>query len=154
MWPESVIREKFPKPQKLLTSHILICEHVLNEKDDVFSVIRLVDLFTIRQPLPEQEKAGVQISALVQLKSQIGDNQPHSFRLDLVRPNGETTLLMENPSVVIESKASNAPGGANLIVNIGVLLKQMGTHYFTLMVDGEEACRAPFTLRLDEASND
>jgi len=139
-------------PQKLLLAHVLICEHVLNEKDDVCSAIRLVDLFTLGklQPLIPLEEQGVQISVLVQVKSQVGDNDEHRLRLDLVRPNGESKTLIEHPPIIITSRAPGTPGGANIVLNVGVVASQMGVHYITLIADGHEVVRAPFTLQQGE----
>jgi uncharacterized protein DUF6941 len=137
-------------PQKLLAANVIICETVLDQKDEVMSAIRIVDLMTLRI-IPELpiEKQTVQLSGLVMVKSRIGDDGEHHIQVDLVRPNGEVTKLLER-SCVATSILPQTPGGANFILQVALVPRQMGTHYFRLSVDGEEVTTAPFTLREPE----
>lgn len=106
-------------PQKPLTAHILICEHVLEEKEGVFSAIRPVDLFAINVAQPPVEGGGVLIKALVQMKSHADDSEPHHFRLDLIRPDGDSGhshLSSRGPNACV---LSSLPDGRPLSVSGG-----------------------------------
>ena len=138
-------------PQKLLCADILICDSILQEADGVSSVIRLVDLFTVR-PAPDVpvEKQVFPIKALVTLKGQIGDSSEHNIRIEMIRPSGENQVLLEKAIPVASRFGPSIPGGATLVLHIGVIVREMGTHYIRLLDDGEELIKVPFTLKPPE----
>lgn len=133
---------------KTLSSYVLLCQRLLQEKDEVFSAIRMIDvLFTdIMTELPI-EKQTVPLSFLAGVKGHVGDASKHQIQIDLVRPDGESTKLGEaNDISFVSTRYPDSPGGFNIVGEIGVVPKQLGVHFIVLSVDGEEAARAPFTL--------
>jgi hypothetical protein len=137
-------------PKKILAANVIVCQLVLDQKDDVMSAIRIIDMIWahVRPDVPIEEQ-GVMVNALVQVKSYIGDMEEHHVRLELVRPDGEITELFDK-TVPVTSRLPGTPGGMNLVLQVVVVPRQMGTHYLTLTVDGKEETRAPFTLREPE----
>jgi hypothetical protein len=133
---------------KILGSNIILCESIIEGKDNVFSAVRIVDLHTL-PPTPvgiPAESIGVDVHALVQLKGNIGDEEQYEILVQLFRPDGERLDLFKR-STAITSTIEDTPGGLNLNLKIGVAARQMGTHYIVLTVDGVEINRSNFTLR-------
>jgi hypothetical protein len=131
----------------LISAKILICEKALQEPDGVISAIRMVDVFyfTPRAALPIDQQA-VAMVMVASGQVVVGDEAEHDLEFYLVRPDGERKLLGDPTKMPFKSTIPGAPAGFAMIANIGVVPKQMGTHYFALLFDNEEVARAPFTL--------
>src|SRR5437879_3748498 len=87
-----------PKP---LVQVACLCEKVLIEPDNVPSVIRIVDVYTIHAPthaLPEGVAAGVELTAFISLKSGeiVGE---HEIELRLRNPEGAPSTARKWPVV-------------------------------------------------------
>ncbi len=132
-----------------ISTIILVCANVLNEVDGVLSAIRIVDVF-VTEPQPEipVDKQAVLMRVLVMCKFMPEDSGEHVLELHLIRPDGSVSQVGSpfKGSCAPSSKYEATPGGINLVAEIGVVPKQMGTHYFAVMVDGKERGRAPVTL--------
>ena len=148
----------------LISATLLCCEKILNE-EDVFSAIRLSEVF-VCPPLPPgvlPERAFVEVHILAMAKFNIEDEGTHTAELFLIRPDGETIPLgiqMKSDLSTLTPKIPVAPRGLTILAQFAVLQKQMGVHYFILKVDKEEVARCVFTLHRvsvqganDEAQN-
>ena len=132
---------------KLPLINFVICEKVLHEVGDIFSVIRCVDLFRLTptkdHPLANQ---AVRFVAFVQLKGE-KDHEEHRVQLQMVRPDGMTSPDLMDETMALTSTLAGTPGGAVIVVNVAVEPIQMGTHYLLLLIDGQEEAKASFTLQ-------
>src|ERR1044071_6216068 len=84
---------------KPLVQVACICEKLVKEKDNLLSVVRIADSFTVRELLPAnstQSESGVDVTVLVALKSGdlVGD---YEVRLQLRYPSGHTKDLPPFP---------------------------------------------------------
>jgi hypothetical protein len=141
----------------LLSANLLICEKTLDEKDDVISVIRMVDVFYLRIDEAEPpEKQGVAFRIFIQIKFDPQDTTEHAVELKIMRPDGEVQQIGASAKITAGSTIPGLPGGANLIAPIVVLARQWGLHFVILEVDGSELRRIPFTLlqRQEELTDD
>jgi hypothetical protein len=135
-------------PVTLLSASALICEKVLNEADNVLSAIRLVDIFKF-VPVPNVpvEQRPVVITILVITRFMAAEGSEQTFDLELVRPNGETRPIGERfVAKIIPNEVPGAPAGVNIVVQIGVIPKQMGLHFVRVLFNGNELAKASFTL--------
>ncbi len=140
-----------PLPENVISVTVLLCERVLNEKDGVLSVIRLVDTFEIDQEHlpPEGQRPPILMHVLILAKflpSQGGTT--HAVQLKIVRPDGQVTDVGAVTSGSTPSGKGDASVGVNVIVPLGVIPNQFGMHYVECVLDGQTVARMPFTLRL------
>lgn len=120
-----------------------ICEKALREKDDVISLIRIVDKFHISSmpKMPERKKSGVPLTVVVSLKS---GSLVGKFQLGLrVRtPAGEVKELHEPWPVVLKGDEH----GANLILDFTLGLSELGLFWIDVLWDNELLTSMPFRL--------
>ena len=136
-------------PNDLISCFLLICQRAMQEKDGVYSAFRIVDIFFV-DPIAEVplERQAVQLTFLGSVRGYPGDATEHTVSIRLIRPDGDVTVLNESKATLEAKEAyRDLPRGLNVVGEIGVIPKQMGTHYITLTLDGEEVTRVPFTLR-------
>jgi hypothetical protein len=110
--------------------------------------MRVVDVFFVRR-LPEVpiEKQSVAMQVLLTCKFKHGDKSKHTVQLELVRPDGTRDPMGDIvKDLVGASQYPEAPGGFNIAAQIGIIPKQLGTHYIVVLIDGVEVDTAPFTL--------
>jgi hypothetical protein len=144
---------------KFISASLLICEKVLEEKDETVSAIRLIDHFRIAsQPASspiKTEDTVVRVSALGIMKVDDPDTVEHKVELLLLRPTGERVKLGEEMPYTFPVPPQDAviPPllGINLRIEFGLVAKEMGRHYIVMYFDREEITRAPFTLQLARA---
>jgi hypothetical protein len=131
---------------KPLVAIATVCEKVLQEKDGVASIIRVVDLFTLPHNIQRSELA-LPLTVAVSLKS--GDARG-TFELELQvrKPNGETKTLPEKWPIVLEGGAH----GANLMVQFALKTEQLGLYWIDVLCDGEVLTSMPVTLQQSENS--
>src|SRR5882757_2438042 len=84
-----------------------VCERVLHEKDNVLSVIRMVDTFFIEtppqpvgEPAPVLVVLGLQLTLLISLKAGDVPSGSYPVQLALRKPTGETKILPNDWMVV------------------------------------------------------
>jgi hypothetical protein len=143
-----------------------ICEKVLQERDDVFSAIRIVDSYSLREgpPLPAQTGAGgtgilgpiagpvLDLTMLVILKA--GDIKG-SYHVEIVAhsPDGSSSRLPHEWPVVFDGDES----GSTLVVRFGMPASApIGLYWFDVTWKGEMLTRVPFRLakeRTDETDS-
>jgi hypothetical protein len=149
-----------PKP---LSAIIILCEKVMQEKDDLVSTIRIADLFYVPL-LPDVpiEKHAVLMQVLVMCKFRHDDESTHSIGLRLTRPDGTqkdvafwepTGHPLEFSLAELIPKVPEAPRGLNLIAPWGVKATHMGLHRLDLLIDGEDSASVFFTLARPLAEN-
>ncbi len=134
-------------PSGVVSVSALICEKILHEEDSALSAIRIVDVFYFRvaAELPI-EKQAVLLHVLVHFAMDREDKAEHAVRLELVRPDGETTDLGQPYKGLFPSRIKEAPSGFTLDVQLGVIPRISGTHHVSIFFDGVLVTKAPFTL--------
>lgn len=119
------------------------CERVLEEKDGVSSLIRLIDRLTIQagQGAPE-EMPPVAINAILVLRMFSGLARGMSnFRLTLVSPSGiemqhaEFSLLFEGDDRAAQAK-----------LNMSFIAPEQGLYWVNVTLEGQTLTRVPLRL--------
>ncbi len=129
-----------PKPY---VTAALLCEKVLQEKDETLTLVRVADRIQYRiqgQGLPEGIRPAVNIQGLVSLKSGpvTGD---HRIRIVTERPNGD-----RKEAVAFPVKFLGKDQGQNLILNLTLGVDQDGLYWFDVMFDEELVTRIPLMV--------
>jgi len=133
-------------PLKILSTSALICERFLVEKDDVFSAIRIIDLFYVPQDSPEY--AAMQVNVLVVVKT--SNDGEASLRIKLIDPSGNVETLAGPPErIVVKSKFPGTliPTGTTIALHLNISPKTLGTYYLNVELDGQQVANVPFTLQ-------
>jgi hypothetical protein len=134
-------------PPNFLSANVLACERVLEETDTVYTLVRVFDAIAFNPPPGiDTAQSVIPMWVLAIAKCSPGYTGKHEVLLNLIRPDGEITPLGDPSEVEAGSKIPDAAGGFAVKAQIGLLTKQTGVHYFSLMLDGQEIARFAFTL--------
>jgi len=122
----------------------LICEKILREKDEIISIIRVIDRITITigGTLPPETPPPVIVNcnALISLKSgSVTGNRTLKWMLET--PSGTKTLEQLIP-ILFEGEDR----GINLVLNLNIQVEQEGLHWFTLFLEDQFLTRIPLRI--------
>jgi len=121
----------------------VVCERVLQEKDGVLSLIRIVDQFIItatgKEP-PDQLPEGV--APLTIVMSWTGGLGTHEAAFNIVSPGGETQPSPRSWSFNLDALS----GGHNIIVKLPVKVKKAGVYWIEFLLNGQVKSRIPFQV--------
>ena len=123
----------------------LFCERVLSEKDNVLSLIRIVDrlVLTVAGPsAPEQmPPSPVNCQAVIMLKTGSLSGS-YQLRLSPTTPSGK-----ELPSVSTRILlAGGEDGGTNLIFNVQFIANEEGVYWFDVIFEDQLLTRLPLRI--------
>jgi len=124
-------------------SSAVLCEKVLNEKDHVFSLIRIVDRVTINyeDDSGESELPLTPINIMFFISFQSGSyGGKKTLNLEFIQPNGARREKLEVPLLFQPSQSNN------LVVEFDSKTNQEGLHWFVLKLDEVEFTRVPLTV--------
>ncbi len=124
----------------------VICEKILQEKDETISVIRMVDRFNVTvnalgspenlPPIP------INLGLLISLKS--GEARGiYTVKLRIVSPSGLQTLPDQLLPVLFEGGEDR---GANLILNLNMVIDQEGVYWFGIFLEETLLTRVPLRV--------
>jgi len=123
----------------------LLCEKVLQEKDEALTIMRIADklqykLQGIGTSLPEGIKPIVSIEGVVSLKSGpvVGD---HTIKVILERPNGDRKDVFTYPATFL-----GKDHGQNIILRMGLGIEMDGLYWFDILFDEELLTRIPLMV--------
>ena len=130
-----------------------ICEKALQEKDDVLSIIRMVDVFYLRQidGMPSGVATGIEFTVAVSLKS---GQIKGTFKVGIVvrLPSGQVNELMEPQPVLLKGDEH----GTNVVVRVILEAKEYGLYWFDVLWEGEVLTSIPLRLKVkaDDATQE
>ncbi len=120
------------------------CERVLQEKDGVLSIIRMIDriVVTVSGPtVPEQMPAGqINFPLAIALKSGFIKG---SYNLKLV-PNTPSGKHLAETTVGVLFEGDDR--GVNVILNVQVMAQEEGLYWFDLFFESQLLTKIPFRL--------
>lgn len=123
-----------------------ICERVLQEKDGVLSIIRMVDQFTLtlagKEP-PDQLPEGEVLLTIVM--SWVGGLGRHEAAFNIVSPGGEAQPSPRSWSFTLD--AINR--GHNIIVTLPVKIRREGIYWIEFVLNDHVKSRIPFQIRYE-----
>lgn len=120
-----------------------ICERILEEKDGVLSLIRIVDRFTItitgKEP-PDQLPHVVK--PLTIIMGWVGGLGSHEAAFNIISPGGETQRSPQSWSFTLD--AINR--GHNIIVTLPVRIAKAGVYWIEFILNDQVKSRIPFQV--------
>ena len=131
----------------LLAANVLICEVVLNEKSDLASAIRILNVLTVS---PTENTATFKVQTM--LTATPGDFQQHIVKV-WMRTIQNNLVVAKAPEFrfVFGNKFDySGPGGFSLTTNFALDLRTLGAlgHYMIVVsLDGEVVAQTPLMLR-------
>lgn len=132
------------KPRPYVTA-ALLCEKVLQEKDESLTIVRIADKVQYRvegigAKLPEGIKPMLNIQGLVSMKSGSVTGE-HVIKIVVVRPKGDRKEVASFPV-----KFLGGDQGQNIILNMGLGIEQDGLYWFDVVFDEEMLTRVPLMV--------
>ena len=129
----------------------LFCETIIHEKDDVITIVRMVDIYQLEHPkdLPPGVQPMIQPSLLVALKS--GE----------LTGKGEVAVSVSKPSGGKPTEALTFPvllkgggHGVNLISRLSIRVTEYGLYWFNVLWNGALITRIPLRIILQQEDQD
>jgi hypothetical protein len=145
-----------PESTKPILTAALLCDNVLQEKDDTLSAIRIIDKVIVDIPKPPEELQGISnvlIPAVVRLKLLVcikaGDFRGHvTVQMRIVATTGRPGKVIQ----IGEADFTRAEEGFNGITELGLSIKRLGVAWIEVIVNDEVRSRIPLTIHLAEGS--
>jgi hypothetical protein len=124
----------------------VFCERILNEKDGVLSVIRILDTFDVRVISPNGSadlKPNISIPALISFRSGAARGKK-IVSIEVTTPSGEKLKSQMNLPVVLEKDEL----GVSLITTVNLEVEEEGIYWFDVLIDNLVMTRMPLKIRL------
>lgn len=138
----------------LLSANILVCERILVEKDQVPTLVRVVDLFFVSPETPKSPDGKLPPMAMSLYASVVltaDDDDEHEVSIDLVRPDGSISPINTTKQKTAPSRLEHTHRTMLFAVQVGVNPTHHGDHEVRLTFDGEKAASAWFAISLNAA---
>lgn len=122
------------------------CDRVIEGKDNVLTLVRLVDQMTISPRLPRSGPMPVipiHATLALCLKSS-GDPRTYTISIVMTMPDGREAHLAD-----LDAKLGDPGSGTNIVVNIELATGKQGLHQFGIFADGTLLTRVPLTLTFE-----
>lgn len=122
----------------------VICEKVLEEKDGVLSVIRVVDRFTISAsgPTPPEEMppGSMELTIVVTIKAGFARGR-YNLRVVPKAPSGKQ-LTEFGTGILVEGDDR----GANVVLRVRMEFREEGLYWFDVLLQDQLITRIPLRL--------
>jgi hypothetical protein len=122
----------------------LLCERVLQEKDEVISIIRIVDRITLTthaslspESLPPMP---INLYALIAFKSGSAKGR-HTLKWITETPSG-----IRLPEQLLPVLFEGEDRGVNLVLNINMVVDQEGIYWFEVLLEDQFLTRIPLRI--------
>jgi len=119
-----------------------LCEKVLIEKDNVFSIVRIVDRIKIRSTEFDNMPPGeIGLTAFIAFKA---GSAKGKYTLK-IKPEGPNFRLQEYAQHInFEGKEENK--GSNFVININTVVDKEGLYWFNLFLNDKFISRMPLKI--------
>lgn len=118
----------------------VFCEKVLQEKDGVVSLIRIVDQLGVAGPADQMPPTQIQLMAIVAFKAGFMRGKL-MVKLQPISPSGASL-----PGTEIPAFFEGEDRGVNLIINLGFVAQEEGIYWFDVLVGEEPVTRMPLRI--------
>ncbi len=116
------------------------CEKVLEEKDGVLSLIRVVNRITVRGSGREMPKLPVNLVLVVSFKSGFMRGKT-AIRVKPFTPRGQQLPVIEFPALF-----EGDDRGVNFVYGLTVMTEEEGLYWFDICVEDEQVTRLPLRV--------
>ena len=122
----------------------LLCEKILQEKDETVSIIRMIDRVTLTAQAslsPETlPPTPFNLSALISFKSGSARGR-HTVKWRIETPSG-----IKLPEQLLPVLFEGEDRGVNLILNINIVVDQEGVYWFDVLLEDQLITRIPLRI--------
>ncbi len=122
----------------------LFCDDVIEGKDGVLSLIRVIDRLTITATGPEAPGSMPPVPKRLKLVLMLVSGRArggHSVKLQIEPPDGKLSPLWET-TVLLEGEDR----GANIVAELDYEFKSEGVYWFYVILEGQQLTRLPFRV--------
>lgn len=123
----------------------VLCERVLQEKDGVLSLIRIVDRFTISGTDREMPRSPIQVTAAIAFKSGFAQGK-YFVKLRPHTPSGKILAEQEFP-VLFEG----ADRGVGIVAQMGLVAEEEGLYWIDVLLQEVVVTRMPLRVLYQRA---
>ncbi len=123
---------------ELIRLDVVACERVLIEADGVPSAIRILDLVFVDESIPPDQRPPFNVSLLIRGRFPAGEPRACVVNIGLIRPSGERVALQEH-SAPAADKFEDSPTGFNMVCQLGIVPRNLGTCFIYVSVEEKEA---------------
>jgi hypothetical protein len=131
-----------PKVTRPIVNIATVCEKVMVEKDNVVSLIRVVDTFFVpEEALAQAQNSFIPVTGLIVLRGGdfVGEGE---LSLAVESPDGKKTDVPDKfPMTFSCSDHSN-----NVVCNMAISLRHIGTSWVTVLWNGDLLTKFPIKL--------
>jgi hypothetical protein len=123
----------------------LLCERVLDEKDNVKTLVRIVDrvLRHVAGPAPPEQMEPFEYDCAIYLRFRCGRvSGPRQVRVDVARPDGGRQTIIHVPVRFEEGDTRFA----DVVLRLIARFDTPGLYWFLVYFEDELAARIPFTV--------
>lgn len=133
----------------LVSAFAVVAQQILIERDNVPSIIRMIDLFTATPDiprLPDGSLPPIQMQLFIYLRFTPDDEEVHHVGFVLQRPDGSETTQPIFAAPASRNVIPEGDRGINGVVPLGVNPTQFGKHQIFVLVDEVRVARAAFFI--------
>jgi hypothetical protein len=120
----------------------LLCERVLQERDGVISLIRIVDRWTVNGPTPEMPPETVVQATMVLMFKSGFHRGPGTLAIAATTPGNETLPPLQ-ASVNFEGDDDR---GINVVIPMMFQVQETGVYWFSVELDGHVVSHIPLRV--------
>jgi hypothetical protein len=122
----------------------LLCERVLQEKDETVSIIRMIDRITLTAPASQSPETlpplPLNLTLFLSFKSGSARGR-NTIKLRIETPSG-----LKLPEQLIPILFEGEDRGANLILALNMVVDQEGVYWFDILLEEEFITRIPLRV--------
>lgn len=122
----------------------VICEKVLQEKDETISIIRMIDRVTLTAPASASPETlppiPLNLNAFISFKSGSARGR-HTVKFRTETPSG-----IKSPEQLLPVLFEGEDRGANLILNLNIVIDQEGVYWFDVFLEDRLLTRIPLRV--------
>jgi hypothetical protein len=123
------------------------CEKVLRESDNVFSIIRMVDLVTVNGPTDKMTPGKISLTFAIAFRG-TQRSTGHEVVVQMRGPDGKKSPeLRTTIEIGDDNKKGVDAGGAFLEMEATLLVNKPGLYMADVRLDGKLITRMPLTIR-------
>jgi hypothetical protein len=135
-------------PGRPIVRALLLCERVLEEKDQVLTLVRLVDTVTVSFPLGTPPPIPVSIVAFASVKGGTAKGEV-TFQLKVTSPSGKSPA---GKPVEFTGLFQNEETTFNAIVHLTLVTNEEGLYRAELFVKGDQEPQISVPFRITYAA--
>jgi hypothetical protein len=122
----------------------VFCDQVLEDKSGAYSIIRIVDRYTLPQPENWDGKTHLNVPVITLLAFKSGDVKgERTIKLYSTSPKGKKKKMFEGQITFLGGNV-----GVNIILRLMFGFKTIGTHWIDVYIGNWLATRMPLTIEL------